>query len=182
MAAIRGFLLQTVSGETVHERSSLAYLRFVTSSDQDSTGCTLETTATGICYCCHLVTISCNNTRVGVVLDQVYTCCTYGWMDGWMDGCATLSVIDRRQGQFEEISMPCSRPRDVSTLHVLYPIIIIHLYKHTRNTEPGEQDTYKTNATLEPANTITHKCHAPPPPHPNQHLRHITSLILQHLN
>ena len=75
------FLLQTVSGETVHERSSLAYLRFVTSSDQDSTG-TLEMTATGIRYCCHLVTISCNNTSVGVVLDQVYM--LYIGMDGWV--------------------------------------------------------------------------------------------------
>ena len=178
MAAIRGFLLQTVSGETVHERSSLAYLRFVTSSDQDSTGCTLETTATGICYCCHLVTISCNNTRVGVVLDQVYTCCTYGWMDGWMDGCATLSVIDRRQGQFEEISMPCSRPRDVSTLHVLYPIIIIHLYKHTRNTEPGEQVAYKQCDTRARKHNYTQVPRPPPPPQPtptSHHLTHFTT-------
>ena len=96
-----------------------------------------------------------------------------------MDGCATLSVIDRPQGRFE-ISMPCSRPRDVSTLHVLYPIIIIHLYKHTRNTEPGEQDTCKQCGTRARKHNYTQVPR--PPPHPNQHLRHITSLILQHLN
>ena len=56
--------------------------------------------------------------------------------------------------------MLCSQPRDVSTLHALYTITNIHLYKHIRNTEPENKSLYYARIQtmpLEPANTITHK-------------------------